>query len=156
MREIVVISGKGGTGKTTVCASFAHMAENKVICDLDVDAPDLHILLQPEVKERTPFISGHSARIRQDDCIRCGQCADLCRFEAVRPHDGGFLIDDHCEGCGVCVKLCPSQAIDFPEGHCGDWYVSDTRFGTMVHAQLFPGQENSGRLVHGSLPFPDC
>ena len=71
MREIVVISGKGGTGKTTVCASFAHLAENKVICDLDVDAPDLHILLQPEVKERTPFISGHSARIRQDDCIRC-------------------------------------------------------------------------------------
>ena len=97
MREIVVISGKGGTGKTTVCASFAHLAESKVICDLDVDAPDLHILLQPEVKERTPFISGHSARIRQEDCIRCGQCADLCRFEAVRPHDGGFLIDDHCE-----------------------------------------------------------
>ena len=147
MREIVVISGKGGTGKTTVCASFAHLAESKVICDLDVDAPDLHILLQPEVKERTPFISGHSARIRQDDCIRCGQCADLCRFEAVRPHDGGFLIDDHCEGCGVCVKLCPQQAIDFPDNHCGDWYVSDSRFGLMVHAQLFPGQENSGRLV---------
>lgn len=147
MREIVVISGKGGTGKTTVCAPFAHLAESKVICDLDVDAPDLHILLQPEVKERTPFISGHSARIRQDDCIRCGQCADLCRFEAVRPHDGGFLIDDHCEGCGVCVKLCPQQAIDFPDNHCGDWYVSDSRFGLMVHAQLFPGQENSGRLV---------
>ena len=147
MREIVVISGKGGTGKTTVCASFAHLAESKVICDLDVDAPDLHILLQPEVKERTPFISGHSARIRHEDCIRCGQCADLCRFEAVRPHDGGFLIDDHCEGCGVCVKLCPQQAIDFPDNHCGDWYVSDSRFGLMVHAQLFPGQENSGRLV---------
>lgn len=147
MREIVVISGKGGTGKTTVCASFAHLAESKVICDLDVDAPDLHILLQPEVKERTPFISGHSTRIRQEDCIRCGQCADLCRFEAVRPHDGGFLIDDHCEGCGVCVKLCPQQAIDFPDNHCGDWYVSDSRFGLMVHAQLFPGQENSGRLV---------
>ena len=147
MREIVVISGKGGTGKTTVCASFAHLAESKVICDLDVDAPDLHILLQPEVKERTPFISGHSARIRQEDCIRCGQCADLCRFEAVRPHDGGFLIDDHCEGCGICVKLCPQQAIDFPDNHCGDWYVSDSRFGLMVHAQLFPGQENSGRLV---------
>ncbi|MDY5430339.1 4Fe-4S binding protein, partial [Desulfovibrio sp.] len=75
------------------------------------------------------------------------QCADLCRFEAVRPHDGGFLIDDHCEGCGVCVKLCPQQAIDFPDNHCGDWYVSDSRFGLMVHAQLFPGQENSGRLV---------
>ena len=112
-----------------------------------MDAPDLHILLQPEIREHTPFISGHSARIRQDDCIRCGQCADLCRFEAVRPHDGGFLIDDHCEGCGVCVQLCPQQAIDFPDKHCGDWYVSDSRFGLMVHAQLFPGQENSGRLV---------
>ena len=147
MREIVVISGKGGTGKTTVCASFAHLAENKVICDLDVDAPDLHILLQPEVKERTPFISGHSARIRQDDCIRCGQCADLCRFEAVRPHDGGFLIDDHCEGCGVCFRLCPAGAIAFPERECGEWYISDTRFGVMAHALLNPGQENSGRLV---------
>ena len=78
MREIVVISGKGGTGKTTVCASFAHLAESKVICDLDVDAPDLHILLQPEIREHTPFISGHSARIRQDDCIRCGQCERVC------------------------------------------------------------------------------
>lgn len=147
MREIVVISGKGGTGKTTVCASFAHLAASKVICDLDVDAPDLHILLQPQIREHTPFISGHGAQIRQDDCIRCGQCAELCRFEAVRPREDGFIIDDHCEGCGVCVKLCPQQAIDFPEKHCGDWYVSDTRFGLMVHAQLFPGQENSGRLV---------
>ena len=87
MREIVVISGKGGTGKTTVCASFAHLAESKVICDLDVDAPDLHILLQPEVKERTPFISGHSARIRQDDCIRCGQCMNTC---PVYRRSGGY------------------------------------------------------------------
>jgi MinD superfamily P-loop ATPase len=147
MHEIVVISGKGGTGKTTICAAFAHLAENKVICDLDVDAPDLHILLQPEVKESTPFISGHSARIRQEDCIRCGQCAELCRFEAVCFNGKGFLIDDHCEGCGVCMKLCPQQAIDFPDNYCGNWYVSDSRFGLMIHAQLFPGQENSGRLV---------
>ncbi|MBQ4616412.1 MAG: ATP-binding protein [Mailhella sp.] len=148
MREIVVISGKGGTGKTTVSAAFAHLAQNKIICDLDVDAPDLHILLDPAIRQREPFISGNEAEIRQRDCVRCGKCEKLCAFEAIRFTGTEYAIDPmRCEGCGVCVKLCPSQAIDFPEGHCGDWYVSDTRFGTMVHAQLFPGKENSGKLV---------
>ncbi len=148
MREIVIISGKGGTGKTTVSAAFAHLAQDKVICDLDVDAPDLHILLQPSIQENTAFISGHKASIRQEDCVQCGQCAKLCAFGAVHEKDACFVVDPlRCEGCGVCVALCPQKAIDYPESHCGDWYVSTSRFGLMVHAQLFPGEENSGRLV---------
>jgi MinD superfamily P-loop ATPase len=148
MREIVVISGKGGTGKTSITAAFAHLAENKVICDLDVDAPDLHLLLVPEVAVEQAFHSGHEAVIDTERCMGCGVCLDMCRFGAVLPDDGKFRIDPlRCEGCKVCVSFCPEEAIDFPSRHCGTRYVSDTRFGPMVHAQLFPGQENSGRLV---------
>lgn len=148
MREIVVISGKGGTGKTTVSAAFAHLAQNKVICDLDVDAPDLHILLDPNIRETHAFVSGHKARIRHDACLSCGRCAALCTFDAIRLHDDGYAADPlRCEGCGVCAHLCPAKAIDLEEQHCGDWHISDTRFGPMVHALLFPGQENSGKLV---------
>ena len=148
MREIVVISGKGGTGKTTVSAAFAHLAENKVICDLDVDAPDLHILLDPDVKETYPFVSGQKAVIRENDCTNCGLCVKTCAFDAVHRRDGRpFAEPLHCEGCGVCAHLCPAKAIDLEEQHCGDRYFSETRFGPMVHALLFPGQENSGKLV---------
>ncbi len=148
MREIVVISGKGGTGKTTVSAAFAHLAENKVICDLDVDAPDLHILLEPKARETHAFVSGHKASIRHDTCLSCGKCAALCAFDAISLQSDGYAVDPlRCEGCGVCAHLCPAKAIDFEEQHCGDWYISDTRFGLMVHALLFPGQENSGKLV---------
>lgn len=148
MREIVVISGKGGTGKTTVSAAFAHLAENKVICDLDVDAPDLHILLEPKARETHAFVSGHKASIRHDACLSCGKCAALCTFDAISLQSDGYAVDPlRCEGCGVCAHLCPAKAIDFEEQHCGDWYISDTRFGLMVHALLFPGQENSGKLV---------
>lgn len=148
MREIVVISGKGGTGKTSITAAFAHLAENKVICDLDVDAPDLHLLLDPHVVRREDFHSGHEAVIDPERCIGCGTCQDMCRFGAVLEDDGRYRIDPlRCEGCKVCVAFCPEGAIDFPPRHCGTRYVSDTRFGPMVHAQLFPGQENSGRLV---------
>lgn len=148
MREIVVISGKGGTGKTTVSAAFAHLAENKVICDLDVDAPDLHILLEPKARETHAFVSGHKASIRHDACLSCGKCAALCTFDAISLQNDGYSVDPlRCEGCGVCAHLCPATAIDFEEQHCGDWYISDTRFGLMVHALLFPGQENSGKLV---------
>ena len=148
MREIVVISGKGGTGKTSITAAFAHLAENKVICDLDVDAPDLHLLLEPHVLRREDFHSGHEAVIDPERCTGCGTCQDMCRFGAVLEDDGRYRIDPlRCEGCKVCVAFCPEGAIDFPPRHCGTRYVSDTRFGPMVHAQLFPGQENSGRLV---------
>lgn len=148
MREIVVISGKGGTGKTSITAAFAHLAENKVICDLDVDAPDLHLLLDPHVVRREDFHSGHEAVIDPERCSGCGTCQGMCRFGAVLEDDGRYRIDPlRCEGCKVCVAFCPEGAIDFPSRHCGTRYVSDTRFGPMVHAQLFPGQENSGRLV---------
>ena len=116
MREIVVISGKGGTGKTSVCASLAHLAQNKVVCDLDVDAPDMHILLDPQVHTREAFVSGNEAVIDRDACRRCGICFEHCRFDAVKKDGDVYGIDPlRCEGCGVCVALCPAKAIAFPE-----------------------------------------
>jgi MinD superfamily P-loop ATPase len=148
MHEIVIISGKGGAGKTSITGAFAQLAENGILCDLDVDAPDLHLLLDPEHRTEEEFWSGNEAVIDQDVCACCGQCVELCRFDAISETDGRFSINPlQCEGCKVCVTLCPAEAIEFPQKHCGDWYVSSTRFGAMVHAQLYPGEENSGRLV---------
>jgi MinD superfamily P-loop ATPase len=148
MHEIVVISGKGGTGKTSLTAAFAHLAADPVLCDLDVDAPDLHLILQPEIEERQEFFSGHEAVIDPETCNGCGLCHELCRYGAVAEASGRFAINPlKCEGCKVCVHFCPLQAIRFPERHCGRWFISRTRFGPMVHAQLLPGAENSGRLV---------
>ncbi len=153
MNELVVISGKGGTGKTSLAASFAVLADQPVIADCDVDAADLHLVLSPRIKERHDFRSGHEAVIRQDDCIGCGACLVHCRFEAMKM-DGKsageaiFTIDPvSCEGCGVCVRFCPEQAIDFPERLCGEWMISETRCGPMVHARLGVAAENSGKLV---------
>ncbi len=148
MREIIVISGKGGTGKTSLTGAFTHLAVDKIICDLDVDAPDLHLLLHPRREQQEDFYSGHEAVIDPEKCTACGLCASLCQFGAIRQNGAGFEIDPlRCEGCKVCVTFCPSEAIRFPEKHCGQRYVSSTRFGPLVHAQLFPGGENSGRLV---------
>ncbi len=190
MKEIVVISGKGGTGKTSIVASFAALAGNAVLADCDVDAADLHLVLTPVIKRREEFYSGHEAIIRQADCIGCGACLARCRFGAVMRINGAEVIDSRttykdnadaciqsckakindviqvirktciqqnehtffidptaCEGCGVCVWTCPVKAIDFPGRLCGEWYVSDTRHGPMVHARLNPGGENSGKLV---------
>ncbi len=154
MKEIVVISGKGGAGKTSVTASFAALAKGKaVIADCDVDAADLHLILEPKVRSRHVFMSGHTAVIQNHACTRCGRCAAVCRFDAIyRPQSeqrpAPFAIDyAACEGCGVCVRLCPADAIDFPENQCGEWFVSDTRFGPMVHAKLGVAAENSGKLV---------
>jgi MinD superfamily P-loop ATPase len=153
MREVVVISGKGGTGKTSLAASLAALAGNAVIADCDVDASDLHLVLSPRIKRRELFTSGHEAVIRSDDCMACGICQEECRFRAIRAvrrngRVSAFSVDPlSCEGCGVCVRFCPEQAIDFPKRVCGEWLVSETRFGPMVHAQLAIGAENSGKLV---------
>lgn len=148
LREIVVISGKGGTGKTSLTAAFAALARGAVFCDLDVDVPDLHIVLRPTTWRSTEFMGGNKAVIRHEDCAACGQCLTLCRFGAIRAQDGLFQVDETlCEGCGVCVRLCPRQALDFPAALCGTWHISGTRFGPLIHAALRPGQENSGRLV---------
>ena len=145
MKEIVIISGKGGTGKTSIIAAFASLVENKVLCDADVDAADLHLIMDPEIKEHHDFESGHTAIINQDKCTECGLCRDLCRWDAISED---FVVDSiECEGCGVCYYFCPEKAIDFPLNTCGEWYLSETRFGPMAHARLGIAEENSGKLV---------
>ncbi|WP_460032503.1 ATP-binding protein [Megalodesulfovibrio paquesii] len=148
MREVVVLSGKGGTGKTSVTAAFAHLARKSILCDLDVDAPDLHLLLQPSILETEDFISGEEPHIDPQACTGCGICRDSCAYEAIAERDGQFVIDPfRCEGCMVCQAVCPARAVSTTPRHCGVRHLSSTRFGPMVHARLFPGQENSGRLV---------
>ncbi|MEJ2110869.1 MAG: ATP-binding protein [Acidobacteriota bacterium] len=153
IEEIVVISGKGGTGKTSLAASFAALNGRCAIADCDVDAADLHLVLSPRIKQKTVFKSGREAVIRKEDCIGCGICADKCRFDAIRElrrdrRESLFKVDPlACEGCGVCTWMCPQGAIDFPERICGEWMVSETRYGPLVHACLAIGAENSGKLV---------
>ena len=145
MKELIIISGKGGTGKTSLMAAFASLAENKVLCDADVDAADLHLIMDPEVRKRHDFQSGNTAVIDQDKCTECGVCLEMCRWNAI---SNDFEVNPiECEGCGVCVYFCPEKAIDFPLNTCGEWYISDTRFGPMVHARLGIAEENSGKLV---------
>lgn len=150
MKELVVISGKGGTGKTSIVASFAALAGNSVIVDCDVDAADLHLVLTPEIILREDFSGGKRATIKTDVCSACGKCLELCRFDAIRKHHGtgAFEIDPiACEGCGVCAWFCPSKAIEMGPALNGEWYISKTRYGTMVHAKLGIAEENSGKLV---------
>ena len=191
MRELVVISGKGGTGKTSVVASFAALADKAAIADCDVDAADLHLVLNPQVVERHDFYSGHVAVIRPDRCVSCGKCVEYCRFDAVVRRwsdDASGLVGDSacrdcdfcarscptranaemqamlaaagcapacvyavdptaCEGCGVCAHFCPANAIDMVPRLCGQWMISETRHGPMVHARLGIAAENSGKLV---------
>jgi len=144
LKEIVVLSGKGGTGKTTVLASFAALAENSVLCDCDVDAPNLYLLLAPQAEEAHEFYGLLVAHIDTEACNECSLCVDACRFEAI--HD--FQVDPlACEGCGLCVQVCPLNAISMRDTLAGHWYVSRTRFGPLVHARLRAAQENSGKLV---------
>jgi MinD superfamily P-loop ATPase len=144
VKEIVVLSGKGGTGKTVVAASFAALADNKVVCDCDVDAANLHLVLQPTVRETHEFWGQKMAVIDREACTGCGLCVEACRFDAIRD----FQVDPlACEGCGLCFHVCPEQAVTMVDTLAGHWYVSDTRHGPLVHARLEAGQENSGKLV---------
>ncbi len=148
MKEIVILSGKGGTGKTTITGAFAALATPVVLADCDVDAADLHLILSPEGTDSHPFYGGKRARIDPALCDECGNCLELCRFEAIRSSQAGYRIDDaFCEGCGVCARFCPREAIVMREKLSGEWYHSRTRFGTMLHAKLAPAEENSGKLV---------
>jgi MinD superfamily P-loop ATPase len=155
LKELVVISGKGGTGKTSIVAAFAALARNAVFADCDVDAADLHLVLEPKIKQRSDFSGGKRAVIVTEKCIGCVKCRDVCRFDAVHFNgqanevvDRTFTIDPiSCEGCKVCVEFCPVSAIEFSDCINGQWFISDTRFGPMVHAKLGIAEENSGKLV---------
>jgi MinD superfamily P-loop ATPase len=155
MKELVVISGKGGTGKTSLVASFAILAGDAVVADCDVDAADLHLILTPQIRQRTPFSGGLQARIMPGHCTACGKCEELCRFDAIffdGPGNGSvpktYRVDPiACEGCGVCAYFCAERAIACAAVVCGEWYLSDTRAGPLVHARLGVAAENSGKLV---------
>ncbi len=150
MKEIAVISGKGGTGKTSVSASLAYLAkERAILADCDVDAADLHLLLKPDFANKEAFYSGKVASINPDKCIGCGKCVSVCRFEAVYSKDDFYQISEmHCEGCGYCAIVCPEKAVQMNDNLTGKTYVSSTRLDTtLVHAALSTGAENSGKLV---------
>ena len=144
MKEVVVLSGKGGTGKTSIVGSFAALAKGAVLADCDVDAADLHLILHPAIQQTQEFWSGQTVFIDEDKCTQCGLCQELCRFKAIKD----FRVNPvSCEGCGFCSHICPAEAITMKENMAGHWFVSDTRYGPLVHAQLGVAQENSGKLV---------
>ncbi|RKZ19954.1 (4Fe-4S)-binding protein [bacterium] len=150
MKEIVVISGKGGTGKTSLTASFAVLGgEDLVVADCDVDAADMHLLLEPDFALSEEFYSGELAVIDQELCTGCGDCAAVCRYDAIPVVDGRYVVDEiGCEGCGYCARICPTEAITNIEQNVGHWYRSKLRTGaTMIHARLKIGADNSGKLV---------
>ena len=152
---MVVISGKGGTGKTSIVAAFAALATNAVLADCDVDAADLHLVLDPAIAKREQFSGGSRARIKPEYCVACGKCQELCRFDAISLDGSGnggvdktYCIDPiGCEGCGVCAWFCPADAIEFGPVVNGEWFISETRSGPMIHARLGVAEENSGKLV---------
>lgn len=149
MKEITILSGKGGAGKTSVTAAIASFANNAVFCDNDVDAADLHLIFNPEIEESHPFSSGSIATIDSASCTQCGLCESSCRFDAIHTNTTGSPeVNPHqCEGCRLCERICPEKAITTKENFNNEWYVSNTRFGKLVHARMSPGEENSGKLV---------
>lgn len=152
MKELVVISGKGGTGKTSIAGSLAALSNNKVLVDCDVDAADLHLIIDSKVTQKEDFIGGKQAFIDEKKCSNCGVCQNYCRFDAIKSTnkegDDKFWIDPYaCDGCGVCVRHCPENAIEFNDVISGEWYLSDSSHGPFVHAKLGIAQANSGKLV---------
>jgi len=144
VKEVVILSGKGGTGKTSIVGSFAAIVHNKVLADCDVDAADLHLLLNPSIKERNEFRSGQVAVIDKDKCDKCDLCQNICRFNAIHNYSVDHI---SCEGCGFCSRICPVEAISMNEYESGNWFISDTKYGPLIHARLGIAQENSGKLV---------
>ena len=144
MKQLTIISGKGGTGKTSVTAAFTTLSESHVIADCDVDAADLHLILDPTIKKREDFFGGKLAVIDGGKCQHCDECMNVCRFNAIRDYSVDPI---SCEGCGVCVQACPEGAISLEQHRSGQWFISDTRCGPMIHAQLDIGEDNSGKLV---------
>jgi len=144
MKELVVLSGKGGTGKTSLTASFASLAQNKVLVDCDVDAADLYLLLKPQIREENEFWGGQVALIDNRKCTECGLCQEVCRFGAIKDY---FVDKISCEGCGLCFQICPVDAIAMRASMAGHWFISETNYGTLIHAKLGIAEENSGRLV---------
>jgi MinD superfamily P-loop ATPase len=144
IKQLVIVSGKGGTGKTTIAAAFASLAKNKVMVDCDVDAADLHLLLKPKILVQEKYFGGRSPNVALDKCTQCGLCRELCRFYAI---DNGAVNNVSCEGCGFCSRICPENAIIMQEAFSGDWFVSETLYGPFIHARLGIGEENSGKLV---------
>lgn len=150
MKELVILSGKGGTGKTSLTAAFASLAPDAVLADCDVDAANLHLLLRPDVQSRDSFQAGREAHVQSEACCGCGRCAAACRFDAMSlsgPNGTAMVNPLGCEGCGVCAFVCPTGAIGFTDRVAGDAMISDTRRGPMAHARLAPGSDNSGKLV---------
>lgn len=144
MKELVILSGKGGTGKTSIVGSFAAIAQRKVLVDCDVDAADLNLLLSPTIQEENEFWSGQVAFIDRQKCNECGLCQELCRFDAIEE----FSVDSvACEGCGFCFHICPVKAIAMKDCMAGHWFISNSNYGPLVHARLGVAQDNSGKLV---------
>ncbi|MGQ9508277.1 MAG: ATP-binding protein [Thermodesulfobacteriota bacterium] len=144
IKQLAIVSGKGGTGKTTIAAAFGSLATDKVLVDCDVDAADLHLLLHPRILKQEKYFGGRSPRVDLDKCTQCGLCTAACRFDAIQ---NGVVDYVSCEGCGFCSYICPEDAITMEEAFSGDWFVSDTPYGPFVHARLGIGEENSGKLV---------
>jgi MinD superfamily P-loop ATPase len=144
IKQLAIVSGKGGTGKTTIAAAFGSLATNKVMVDCDVDAADLHLLLRPRVLKQEKYYGGRSPHVDLNKCTQCGLCTEVCRFNAI---DNGLVDYVSCEGCGFCGHICPENAIMMEEAFSGDWFVSETPYGPFVHARLGIGEENSGKLV---------
>lgn len=143
-KELVIISGKGGTGKTSIVSSLSTLAQNKIMVDCDVDAADMHLIMKPTILKTTEFYSGKTAKIDESKCSKCGKCQDICRFNAIKDYKISAI---NCEGCGACYYQCPEKAITFEDTKSGEWFESNTRLGKLVHAKLGIGEENSGKLV---------